>query len=204
MEAASLLPMFLKLEGRKALVVGGGRVAAGKVAGLRGTGARVTVVAPNVRDEVFSTGVAFTVERRAFDASDLDGAWLAIAAAPPEVNRAVAAAAAERHIFLNAVDDPLTASAYAGGVVRRGGVTVAISTLGVAPALAGLLREGLEALLPHDLGRWVAMARALRAEHKAGAVPIEERRPLLLRALNTLYDVAGLGTPVRARRTGGA
>jgi uroporphyrin-III C-methyltransferase/precorrin-2 dehydrogenase/sirohydrochlorin ferrochelatase len=204
MEAASLLPLFLKLEGRKALVVGGGRVAAGKVAGLRGTGARVTVVAPNVRDEVFSTGVALTVERRGFDASDLDGAWLAIAAAPPEVNRAVAAAAAERHIFLNAVDDPLTASAYAGGVVRRGGVTVAISTLGVAPALAGLLREGLEALLPHDLGRWVAMARALRAEHKAGVVPIEERRPLLLRALNTLYDVAGLGTPVRARRTGGA
>ena len=75
-----------------------------------------------------------------------------VAAAPPEVNRAVSAAAAERHLFVNAVDDPPNASVYLGAVVRReGGVTLAISTAGRAPALAGLLREGLERLLPADL-----------------------------------------------------
>ena len=60
-----------------------------------------------------------------------------MAAAPPEVNREVAAAAEERRLFVNAVDDPAHASLYLGGVVRRGGVTAAISTDGRAPALAG-------------------------------------------------------------------
>jgi uroporphyrin-III C-methyltransferase/precorrin-2 dehydrogenase/sirohydrochlorin ferrochelatase len=71
--------------------------------------------------------------------------------------------------------------------VRRGTVEIAISTGGAAPALAGLLREGLDAMLPHDLERWVAVALATRTEWKANNVPIAERRPLLLRALDELY-----------------
>ena len=92
-----------------------------------------------------------TVIERAFAPADLDGARWVVAAATPEVNREVAAAAAARGLFVNAVDDPAAATAYLGGVVRRGGVALAISTGGVAPALAGLLREALEAVLPHDL-----------------------------------------------------
>ena len=130
-----------------------------------------------------------SVERRAFAAADLDGAWLAIAAAPPEVNRAVAAAAEQRCLFVNAVDDPAPASCFAAGVVRRAGVTFAISTAGTAPALAGLLREGLEELIPDDLAQWVSEAHALRTAQKAAGVPMQERRPLLLRALNKLYGI---------------
>ncbi|HEY5677728.1 MAG TPA: hypothetical protein VIR81_13130, partial [Myxococcales bacterium] len=63
----------------------------------------------------------------------------------------------------------------------------AVSTEGRAPALAGLVREALEALLPADLGRWTALAEGLRAEWKARKVPMAERRPLLLRALEALY-----------------
>src|SRR5204862_417716 len=74
-------------------------------------------------------------------------------------NRRVAAAADERRIFVNAVDDPSNASAYAGGVLRRGGVTVAISTDGHAPALAGLLRESIEELVPEEIETWVEEAR---------------------------------------------
>jgi uroporphyrin-III C-methyltransferase/precorrin-2 dehydrogenase/sirohydrochlorin ferrochelatase len=70
-------------------------------------------------------------------------------------------------------------------------MTFAISTSGAAPALAGLLREGLEALLPGDLDAWVAQARSLRAEQKAARVPMAERRPLLLQALNRLYAKDG-------------
>jgi uroporphyrin-III C-methyltransferase/precorrin-2 dehydrogenase/sirohydrochlorin ferrochelatase len=184
-----LLPLFLKLDGRKVVVVGAGPVAASKLATLRGTGAAVVVVAPEVSEAVEREGVA--IERRAFRPEDLDGAWLAIAAAPPEVNRAVAAEAERRRVFVNAVDDPEQASAYAGGVVRRAGMTFAISTSGAAPALAGLLREGLEALLPGDLDAWVAQARSLRAEQKAARVPMAERRPLLLQALNRLYAKDG-------------
>ena len=76
-----------------------------------------------------------------------------VAAATPEVNRGVAAAAESQRLFVLAVDDPSAASAYGAGTLRRGGVTVAVSTDGRAPALAGLLREGLEAVLPDDLER---------------------------------------------------
>ena len=183
--AAALFPVFLKLRGRRVLVVGGGPVAASKVATLRDTGAAVTVVAPDIRPELERADL--TLVRRAFRASDVDGAWLVVAAAPPEVNRAVRAAADDRGVFVNAIDHPETCSAYAGGVLTRGGVTVAVSSNGEAPALAGLLREALETVLPDDLERWLVEARAQRTKWRAEGVPLPKRRPLLLQALNQLY-----------------
>lgn len=180
-----LFPVFLKLGGRRVVVVGAGPVAAGKVTSLLETGAQVTVVAPEIRPELERSDL--TLVRRAFRPSDLDGAWLVVAAAPPEVNRAVRAAAEQRGVFVNAIDHPETCSAYAGGVLTRGGVTVAISSSGEAPALAGLLREALEAVLPEDLERWLVEARAQRKKWRADGVPLKMRRPLLLQALNELY-----------------
>jgi uroporphyrin-III C-methyltransferase/precorrin-2 dehydrogenase/sirohydrochlorin ferrochelatase len=103
------------------------------------------------------------------------------------VNSAVAAAAEARGIFVNAVDDVESASAYAGAVLRRAGVTIAISTDGEAPALAGLLREALESVLPDDLEGWMACARDIRREWLANGVPIEARRRLLLSTLVARY-----------------
>lgn len=185
-----LTPLFLKLAGRPVLVVGGGPVATGKARALGEAGAAVTVVSPALTPELTALAAekGWPVRLRGFAASDLDGMWLAIAGAPPEINRQVAAAAEERRIFMVAVDDPGASSAYGGGVVRRGGVTVALSTDGEAPALAGLLREGLEALLPDELGGWLDEARRLRAGWRSGEVPMAERRPLLLAALNRLYE----------------
>src|SRR6266851_4320059 len=117
-----LLPVFLNLAGRPVLLVGGGPVAAAKLQQLLAagaTGADIRVVAPSVDLSIERAGVR--IERRRFEPSDLDGTWFAIAAATPEVNRDVAAAADERRVFLNAVDDPANASAFLGGVVRRGG-----------------------------------------------------------------------------------
>jgi siroheme synthase-like protein len=187
-----LFPIFLKLTGRRVVVVGGGPVAAAKIGGLRGTGAEILVVAPDVRREIAQAAAAgeLTLAPRAFEPADLAGAALVIAAAPPEINRQVAQAAeqGERPVFVVAVDDPRSASAYGGGVIRRDGVTVAVSTDGRAPALAGLLREAFEAVIPDDLGAWVEQARALRAGWRASAVPMAQRRPLLLQALNRLYE----------------
>jgi siroheme synthase-like protein len=180
-----LFPTFLKMEGRRALLVGGGPVAAGKLRGLLDAGADVTVVAPAVLVEIAAAPV--TTALRPFRPSDLDGVSFVVAAAPPEVNREVAAAAHLRGIFVNAVDDVESASAYAGAVVRRAGVTIAISTDGEAPALAGLVREALEALLPEELDRWMDCAREARRDWLDRKVPMAERRPLLLDALNALY-----------------
>jgi len=181
-----LYPAFLKLAGRRVVVVGGGPVAAGKIAGLAAAGARVEVVAPEIRPEIEAAGV--TIHRRAFQPADLDGAWYVVAAAPPEVNRGVLAAGDARQLFVNAVDDPEHASAYAGGVIRRSSVTIAISTGGRAPAVAGLLREALDAWLPGDLDEWLAAADEARRNWKQEGVPMEERRPRLLQVLNRLYE----------------
>jgi uroporphyrin-III C-methyltransferase/precorrin-2 dehydrogenase/sirohydrochlorin ferrochelatase len=181
-----MYPVFLKLRGRRVLLVGGGRVAAGKLAGLLADGARVTVVAPEVRPELDQPGV--TIVRRVFEAADLDDVWYVITAAPPDVNKQVVVAAESRRVFVNAVDDPSHASAYAGSVVRRAGVTVAFSTDGRAPALAGLLREALDAWLPADLETWMAVSDEARRQWKRDGVPMEERRPMLLETLNRLYD----------------
>jgi len=183
--SAALFPVFLKLAGRRVLVVGAGPVAASKIQGLLDTGAQLTIVAPEVRAEIDRPEI--TVHRRAFQPSDVDGAWLVLAAATPQVNREVRAAADQRGVFVNAIDHPETCSAYAGGVLRRGGVTIAVSSNGEAPALAGLLREALEAVLPEDLERWLAEARVQRTKWRAEGVPMAGRRPLLLEALNQLY-----------------
>ena len=128
------------------------------------------------------------IVRRPFEPGDVDGVWYVVAAAPPEVNRAVAQAAESKCLFVNAVDDLESASAYAGAIVQKAGVTIALSTDGEAPALAGLVREALEALLPDELDRWMACAQSARREWLAQGVPMPERRPLLLQALNELYE----------------
>ena len=200
-----LLPVFLHLRGRRVVLVGAGPVGASKLGQLLAAGAEVRVIAPEVHADV--TAAPVQIEQREFVASDLDDAWLVVAAATPDVNRQVADAAETRRIFVNAVDDPPNATAYLGGVVRRDGVTLAISTSGAAPAIAGMLREALDALLPRDLATWMATARESRRAWRADGVPMEQRRPLLLKALNRLYaaregavaarELVGVGVPVR-------
>ena len=147
--SAALFPVFLKLAGRRVLVVGGGPVATSKIGALVAAGAEIIVVAPVMTPGIDASAV--TRYRREFRPDDLEGAWLVVAAATPDVNREVSRAAEVRGVFVNAVDDPPNATAYLGGVVRRAGVTLAISTNGRAPALAGLLRAWA--------GRWAVPPR---------------------------------------------
>jgi uroporphyrin-III C-methyltransferase / precorrin-2 dehydrogenase / sirohydrochlorin ferrochelatase len=168
------------------VLVGGGRVAAAKLAQLVAARADVLVVASEICPEILSARVPR--RRKPFEADDLIGAWLVVAAATPEVNRVVAEAAEARQIFVNAVDDPANASAFMGGLVRRHPVTIAISTGGEAPALAGLLREALDAVMSDDVAVWAAEARRQRMVWRQNGVAMERRRPLLLEALNRLYE----------------
>jgi uroporphyrin-III C-methyltransferase / precorrin-2 dehydrogenase / sirohydrochlorin ferrochelatase len=190
---ADLLPLFVNLTRRQVVLVGGGRVAAGKLPQLVAAGARVRVIAPDISPAIAACRHAdVELIRREFVASDLDDVWLVVAAATPDANRQVAAAAEQRRVFVNAVDDPSNASAFLSGVVRRDGVTIAISTNGDAPALTALVREAVDALLPNELDTWMDIARTARLEWKRDGVPMEERKPRLLEALNTKYEAARL------------
>jgi siroheme synthase-like protein len=153
-----------------------------------------------VHDDIVRAGVR--VAQRAFEPPDLEGVWFVVAAATPEVNRQVAEAAEARRVFVNAVDDPANATAYLSGIVERDGVTIAISTGGDAPGLTALLRQALDAVLPDDVGRWVAEARRRREAWKRDRVPMDERRPLLLQALNRLYERPAGPGPAKVEAAG--
>lgn len=202
MTKTELLPLFLNLAGRRVLLVGAGPVAASKLGALLAAGADVLVVAPDIRPEIAQAAAdaarqretdsaqvmgRITLARRAFAASDLDGMWLVVAAATPDVNERVATEAEARRLFVNAVDDPSNATAYLGGVVRRDGITLAISSRGDVPGLTALLREALDAVLPRELRLWVDEARLQRVRWRRDGVPMAARRPLLLQALNVIY-----------------
>jgi siroheme synthase-like protein len=175
-----LFPLFLHLEGKRVLVVGGGPVATAKARELHAQGARIDVVAPEIEDELAAIA---HVERRTFEPNDVEGAWLVIAAAPRSVNEAVRAAADARATFVVAVDDVASCTAFGAARFVRGGVTVALSSGGRAPALVALLRRALEAILPEDLEGWTRVAESERARWKREGVSMESRRSRLLSAL---------------------
>ena len=179
------LPLFLDLAGRRILVVGGGQVACSKLQTLKATGAAITLVAPHVLPDAALPGVQ--IHRRSFRGRDLDGVWLVVAAATARVNAHVARSAARRRVFVNAVDDPSNASAYFGGTVRRGNITLAISSGGRAPGLVRLLREALEHVLPDDIDSWLALAEAEREQWKRNKIRMSDRTPLLAAAIRSLY-----------------
>jgi siroheme synthase-like protein len=183
-----LHPLFLKLTGRRVLVVGGGNVALEKATALVGAGARVDVVSPEILPAFRDLhGSSVKLVERPFEARDVDGAFLVVAAATRDVNRAVRDAADARDKFVVAVDDPESATAYGASTLVRAGITVAVSSSGEAPALVALLRRAIERVLPDDLESWVETAKRARTRWKRDGVPMSERRPLLLDALNELY-----------------
>ncbi|HEX8793321.1 MAG TPA: bifunctional precorrin-2 dehydrogenase/sirohydrochlorin ferrochelatase [Polyangiaceae bacterium] len=183
-DGANLLPLFLKLEGKLALVVGAGSVAERKITSLLDVGARVRVVAPEANDAVKRLADDGRVEwrARAFEEADVGGTWLVCAAtSSPDVQRAVASAAEARRVFCVAVDDPPNASAYSAAVVRRPPMVVAISSSGAAPALTRLLREVIEHVLPAE--EWIRRAEELRAQWLRDGTPMADRFAQLVREI---------------------
>jgi siroheme synthase-like protein len=178
----SLYPIFLKLRGRRVLVIGAGAVAERKIASLLDVGADIVVVAPTAAPSVqrWAEAKAIAWHPRPFEATDAEGAWLVIAATSnPEVQRAAATVAEEHRLFVLAVDDIPNASAYSGAIVRRPPFTIAISSSGETPALTRLLREIIEQVLPP--GDWVARAKELRAAWIASGPPAASRFGELVR-----------------------
>jgi uroporphyrin-III C-methyltransferase/precorrin-2 dehydrogenase/sirohydrochlorin ferrochelatase len=161
------LPVFLQLRDRPVLVVGGGRVAARKVELLRRTGAKITVVAPKLVDELRELEAKGELHyvNTVFAPGHVTGTVAVVAATGvPEVNAAVSAAAREQNIAVNVVDDPIASTFIFPAIVDRSPILIAISSGGQAPVLARRIREQMEAFLPARLG---ALARFMGERRKA-------------------------------------
>ncbi|MHB1583440.1 MAG: precorrin-2 dehydrogenase/sirohydrochlorin ferrochelatase family protein, partial [Acidimicrobiales bacterium] len=152
-----LYPVALDLRHRPCLVVGGGRVATRKAAGLVGAGAAVTLVAPRINPAIESlartASADLCLERRRYRDGEAGAYQLVVSATGvPEIDRAVAEDAAAAGRFVNVADDPDHCSFLLPAVHRSGRVSVAVSTEGASPALAGWLRSRLAAACGAELG----------------------------------------------------
>jgi siroheme synthase-like protein len=160
-------PVFLDLTDVPVLVVGGGLIAFRKASGLGAAGADITVVAPQVRDDL--AALATRVERRPYEHGEAAQFQLVMTAtSDPAVNARVAADAREAGVWVNSADDPANCSFILPAVARQGLVTMAISTGGASPALASRLRTDIAAreLTPHVHNAAVELSRQ-RDEIKA-------------------------------------
>ena len=166
----ALLPLFVELAGRPCVVIGGGAVAERKVHALLAAGAVVTVasraLSPALAALADAGGIAHVV--RPYVEGDLAGAVLAFAATDDgAVNADVAREGRMRGVWVNAADDPAHCDAILPAVVRRGEITVAVSTGGASPALARAVRERLEWALPPEYGLLARVAADARRELRA-------------------------------------
>lgn len=160
-------PIYLNLTDRLAIVIGGGTIAEGKVLGLLEADAKVRVIAPKVTPAMqrLAESGKLTWEQRTYRDGDLEGAGIAIGATDdPEINHRVWDEANRRGILINVVDDVPYCNFIAPAIVRRGDITLAISTNGKMPALAAHLRREMERTFGEEYVRALEMTTPLREE----------------------------------------
>ena len=176
-----LYPMMISLDGRRAVVVGGGKVALRKAQDLADAGAKVRVVAPDLLPE-FAKDRRLDCVKARYAPEHVAGAFLVIAATDDEtVNACVAADAAEEGALVNVVDRPLLCDFIVPAVAKRGRLVIAISTGGASPSLARRLRERLETEFGHAYATYLEVMDEVRRDVQARDLPEETRRRLFER-----------------------
>lgn len=185
-------PVFLSLQRRSCLVIGGGSVALRKAKDLLVCGARVRVVSPwlsaGFRPLVRAKKVAWS--RRTFRPADLKGAWLVVAATDDDrVNAQAAREAGRRKTWVNVVDQPALCSFIVPSVVRRGKLRLAISTGGASPALAKWIRKDLERRYGPELKRLVSAMERVRGSVLRKVPSTSVRKRLFEKALQAYVCV---------------
>lgn len=196
-----MYPVFLKLEAKRCVVVGGGPIGAQKARELAECGAELVVISPVLAaewDNVAALAVGSMVHHaREFEVADVLGAFLVISAtADPVVDEVVYNAARAAGAIVNVVDVPHRCDYYAGSVVRRGPVTVAIGTSGVSPSLAIAIRRRVEALLPDSTEALAAALNARRDALRARFPNYRDRATRLNRAVDAMFTAAAAGCGV--------
>jgi precorrin-2 dehydrogenase / sirohydrochlorin ferrochelatase len=173
----SYYPVFLDLRGRPCLVVGGGSIAHGKIAGLLRAGAVVRIVAPSVDETVAALARRgeVTLVTRSYAAQDLRGVQLVVAATDqPEVNRRVSSDARQAGVLVNVVDSPELSQFIAPAVLERGGLQVAVSTSGSSPAFAAFVRDRIADLVGPEFA--TALTILARVRERVRARSMDDRR----------------------------
>ena len=179
MEAA--YPVCLKLQDKKCLVIGGGEVAFRKTETLLEYGAKVDVITIEATEGVrrLADEGKIRLEIRPYAEGDEKGYFLVFAATgDAQVNRIIAGNCERESIWLNAVDDPPHCDFYVPAMLKRGDVTVAVSTSGNSPVLAAHIRDRIAPVVPEAYGTIAAMFGEVRTQVNASSLTMEEKKAL--------------------------
>jgi len=168
-----MLPLFLDISDRLAVVVGGGAVGQRKTRAILQAGGKVRLVA---LEPIALIGERLEWRTEPYEAHHLDGAYLVFAAATPEVNHCVVADAKARGLWVNCAHEPAAGNCFLPSSIHRGEFTLAVGTLGAAPALARRVRERLEAEFDDAFGTWVRLLAEIRSVALAEIAEPERRR----------------------------
>jgi len=193
-------PVFLDLQGRPAVVIGGGRVAERKALALLACGARVSVISPTLTKKLSYLAQAGAIRhrKRRWRPTDLEEAFLIIATTNDrKVNAEVARRAQAASRLVNIADDPARCNVIAPAVISRGDLIIAVSTGGKSPALAGRIRRELERSFGAEYGRFLKLLGQVREQVRAGIPSIARRRRILQRLV-----ASDLLTLLRRNKTG--
>jgi precorrin-2 dehydrogenase/sirohydrochlorin ferrochelatase len=180
-------PVSLNVARRSCLVVGGGRVGTRKARGLLACAAQVTVVSPEASAEIRRWADAGELRwlARRYTVADLEGRFLVIGASDDaRLNRDIHLAAERRNLLCNIVDRPEAGTFILPAVMRRGDLTVAVSTSGASPAFARALRGDLEARFGDEYARFLALMRAVRRHLAARAEAPDQFRRVYRRLID--------------------
>jgi uroporphyrin-III C-methyltransferase/precorrin-2 dehydrogenase/sirohydrochlorin ferrochelatase len=173
------LPIFLDLQGRRVVIVGGAEAVAWKAELLGAAGAEVCVYAPEVclELETLIAGAGVRHFARDWREDDLDDAWIVIGdCGSADESARLSAAARSRGVLVNVIDRPGFCDFQFGTIVNRAPVVVGISTDGAAPILGQAIRRRIEAILPRSLGPWTRAAKEFRGQLRTLLPQRESRR----------------------------
>lgn len=177
-----LLPMFLKVSGKKCLVVGAGAEGESKIAHLLHAGAKIEVVAPEATDTVhrWAANKKISLSQRKYTNRDLNGVYMVVAAtSSPKTHREIYREAKRRGILCNVADVPPLCDFYFPAVVRRGPLVIAVSTSGQSPALAQRIRKELEKQFGEEYERWTKDLGQARKTLLNREMDLHERKSML-------------------------
>lgn len=178
---AKLFPIYLNMNEKPCLIIGGGKVARRKIEDLLDYGLIIKVVSPQVEEKIATwagEGI-ISLQQRPFQEDDLDGAYIVFTATDNnELNHRVARLCRQRSILVNAVDDPPNCDFYVPSIIRRNSLALAISTGGKSPMLARKLRQDLEEIIGDEYGEFVDILGEAREEIKNTIPDIEKRKKI--------------------------
>lgn len=199
-----LFPIFVNLDGKNCLVIGGGEVAERKIEDLLAYGAAITVISPQTTEKIktWAEDDIIACFYREFQENDIENVFMVFAATNDNlVNKKIAVLCNQKGILLNAVDDPPNCDFFLPSILRRNSLAVAVSTEGKSPLYARKVRQDLEKVITEEQGEFVEILGQQREHVKNTISDIKDRKKVFQAIIDSdILDLLKAGEKDKVRK----